>query len=34
MKDENTKDGSRTVKAEYKNFDIVEDEPLATGIRS
>jgi len=28
MKDENTKDGSRTVKAENKNFDIVEAEPL------
>ncbi len=34
MKDENTKDGRRMVKAENKNFDIGEDEPMATGKHS
>jgi hypothetical protein len=34
MKDENTKDGRRMVKAEDKNFDNREVEPLATGIHT
>jgi hypothetical protein len=34
MKDENTKDESRTVKAENKNFDNREVEPSATGKHS
>jgi hypothetical protein len=34
MKDENTKDGIRMVKAENKNFNIGVDEPLATGKHS